>query len=196
MSGVAGLALGQYPSARGNSALNSEFEAPRHAWTLSNLTPRHAEETLALARTDWCLFQLLGSLHEQRSKALLSAVGPSPRRRVGARGTVRCVRNQGNSYQTGRNRGIAAHRREEFKDGVSAKLVEKGISVQKMDRMKNIHILLAEDAGLAQFYVLASQYTHAEELVTRSYRKDPGTKAVYGDLSQVKEWIQPLWMTY
>jgi hypothetical protein len=83
---------------------------------------------------------------------------------------------------------------EEFRDGVSAKLLEKGIPVQKMDTMKNI--LLAENLGLAQYYVLASQYTHALELGTRSYRKDLGTKAVYGEFVEAKDWIQPMWMAY
>src|SRR5690242_19547695 len=49
------FALGQYLTARGNCALTSVFEAPRHGWTLSNLALRHAEATLVLAKTDMAL---------------------------------------------------------------------------------------------------------------------------------------------
>jgi hypothetical protein len=194
------FALRQYLSVRGNSALKSEFEAPRHGWTLSNLALRHAEATLALAKTDmvlaptaWvtaraalesaakCLWLLQPDDVWQREARFVAFLTEGIR--------IKREETEGLPHIVAQSASI-----EEFRDGVSAKLIEKGIPVQKMDTMKNI--LLAEDVGLAQFYVLASQYTHALELGTRSYRKDLGTKAVYGEFVEAKDWIQPVWMAY
>jgi hypothetical protein len=194
------FALGQYLSVRGNSALNSEFEAPRHGWTLSNLALRHAEATLALAKTDmvlaptaWitaraalesaakCLWLLEPDDEWQREARFVAFLTEGVR--------IKREETEGLPHIVAQSASI-----EEFKDGVKAKLLEKRVDVPNVPSMKNI--LLAENLGLAQFYVLASQYTHAAELGTRSYRKDLGTKAVFGEFVAPKDWIQPMWIAY
>ncbi|TPG17178.1 hypothetical protein EAH86_10470 [Pedococcus bigeumensis] len=63
--------------------------------------------------------------------------------------------------------------------------------------MASIQSILAEEgSGLAEFYVLASQYTHAAELATRSSRADLGTDAAYGDFAGPSDWLQPVWMAW
>ena len=57
-------------------------------------------------------------------------------------------------------------------------------------------ILAAEAEGLAFFYVMASQYTHATELATRSWRVNLGIDAAFGEFVGAKDWLHPVWMAY
>lgn len=192
--------LGRYLGERGNWALTSEWEALRYGWSLSNLALRHAEATVMLAKNDmvlapsaWvtaraateaaarCLWLLQPDDEWQREARWLALLYEGAR--LGKRRETKDM-----PTLVSRSESI-----EEFAEAVAAKLPE-GVSVPGMDSIQSI--LAAEGEGLASFYVMASQYTHATELATSSWRENLGIDAVYGEFFGAKDWLQPLWMAY
>ncbi|WP_136610069.1 hypothetical protein [Sinomonas albida] len=194
------FALKQFLSERGTWDLTTKFEAPRHGWTLSNLALRHSQSTLTLAKTDmvlaptaWvtaraavetaarCLWLLQPEDEWEREARWIALL------HEGAR--IKRKETEGFPHIVAQAKAI-----EDFANAVTAELPD-GVSVPK--RVDTIQeILAAEGEGLPRFYVMASQYTHAAELGTRSYRTNLGTKAVYGDLVDAKDWLEPLWIAY
>ncbi|TDK25843.1 hypothetical protein E2F48_11515 [Arthrobacter crusticola] len=192
--------LGRYLAERGSWALTSEWEAPRYGWSLSNLALRHAEATLTLARTDmvlapsaWvtaraateaaarCLWLLQPEDEWEREARWLALLHEGVR--LGDRKETKDVPTL----------AAQSKRMKEFAEAVAAKLPE-GMAVPGMDSIQSI--LAAEGEGLALFYVMASQYTHATEHATRFWRVNLGIDASHGEFVGAKDWLQPLWMSY
>jgi len=192
--------LGQYLAARGNWALKSKWEAPPYGWSLSNLALRHAQSTVTLAKTDmvlapsaWvtaraateaaarCLWLLQPEDEWQREARWLALLHEGAR--LGKRKETKDIPTF----------VAQCEQIEEFAEAVAAELPE-GVSVPRMDSIQSI--LAAEADGLALFYVMASQYNHATELATRSWRVNLGIDATFGEFIGAKDWLQPVWMAY
>lgn len=188
---------GYYLKARAAStAQNTQWEALRYAWTLSNLALRHTEATVVLARTDsvlqpaaWCTARAAAEAtmwffwlvepedvweREARWLALLNtgiSLGERPAMKE-------------SQYFAGRAAKI-----KEFRDAVEARL-PAGVTVPGLPKISN----LFTDRGdrFVRFYAIASQYTHATEFATVQWRKDLGTSATYGEFPEDALWGPPL----
>ena len=192
--------LGQYAAARGTWALNSKWEALRYGWSLSNLALRHAESTVTLARTDMALAPSAWVTARAATEAAARCIWllqPEDEWQREARWLALLHEGArlGNRKETKGMPALVAESEliKEFAEAVAAKLPE-GVTVPGMDPIKSI--LAEEGDGLALFYVMASQYTHATELATRSWRVNLGTDAAYGEFSGARDWQHPVWMAY
>lgn len=193
--------LGRYLAARGNGALNSRWEAPRHGWTLSNLALRHAEATLALAKTD----MVLASSAWVTARAAVEATGrclwllePDDEWEREARWLVfleEGARLGGRPEMKDCPQVIAQSESiEDFRRAVFDKLPEGASAPKRIESITTI--LAANDERLASFYVTASQHTHAAELATRTSRANLGVDATYGESVGAEDWLHPLTMSY
>lgn len=192
--------LGRYAAARGNWALNSKWEALRYGWSLSSLALRHAESTVMLAKTDMVLAPSAWVTARAATEAAARCIWllqPEDEWQREARWLALLHEGArlGDRKETKDIPALVAESQliKEFAEAVTAKLPE-GVSVPGMDSIQSI--LAAEGSGLALFYVMASQYTHATELATRSWRVNLGTDADYGEFSGARDWLHPVWMAY
>ena len=192
--------IGHFLAARGAWATGTKWEALRHAWSLSNLALRHAEATILQAKTDMALAPSAWVTARAATEAaarclwLLRPEDPWEREarwlallREGARLGER-AETKSNAYLVAQAATI-----REFAEAVEAKLPD-GVRVSGMASMQSI--LAEEGAQLAEFYVLASQYTHGAELATRAYRVNLGIDSAYGDFVDAKDWFQPVWVAW
>lgn len=193
--------LEQHASARGNWALNSKWEALRHAWSLSNLALRHAESTLTLAKTDMVLAPsawVTARAATEAAARCLWLLQPDDEWRREARWLA--LMNEGarlgNREATKDYPALVAESEEirAFADAVAAKLPDGVVVPGRMDSIQDI--LAREGNGLALFYVVASQFTHATELSTRSWRVNLATEATFGEFTGASDWLHPVWMAY
>lgn len=187
---------GQFLKARGNHAVSTKWEALRHAWSLSNLTLRHTEATVLMARTDvvlqpsaWttaraaveatgrCLWLLEPEDEWEREARWLALV------EEGAR--------LGERREMAAWGGIAAQSvsMRSFGEAVAAKL-PPGTSVPRTPTVKQM--LESHGDAFLRFYALASQYAHGAELATRQWRLNLGIHATYGDFADTEGWALPL----
>lgn len=186
----------RFARARGSSWLETQWEAPRHAWTLSNLALRHLEATALAAKTDvvllpagWvtaraaveaagrCLWLMEPDDEWQREARWLALLYEGAR--LGDRPEM-----------VGTLQAEVSARTKAFADEVKA-LLPGGLIVPGIPAMMSI--LKGQGDDLAWFYVLSSQYTHAAELATRTTRSHLGGNAKYGDRADAAEWLLPLW---
>lgn len=178
--------------------LNSKWEALRYAWTLTNLTVRHAEATTLMARTDvahaptaWItaraavesaartLWLLEPSIEWEREARWLAFLKEGER--LGQQERVKWL-----DIVVARSEGVGAFARE-----VEERLPE-GIEVPQ--RTPTTHQMLADlDPGLDAFYAIASQFTHGAEFATGMFRSNLGTEAKYGEGSSEGDWIVPIY---
>jgi hypothetical protein len=188
--------MSQYATARGAAASGSKWEAFRHAWTLSNLTLRHAEATALMARTDvahlptaWvtaraatesaakCLWLITPDDEWEREARWVACL------EEGARLATRpqLAGFEGLLENSESLRKFAADVRALLPDGVV------------IPRVPSADAMLQTIApGLAGFYVIASQFMHGAELATQTFRAHLGNAAEFGERSREDLWVAPL----
>jgi hypothetical protein len=193
--------LGQYLAARGPAGLNTKWEAPRYAWTLSNSVLRHAEATITLAKSDMVLAAPAWATARaavETAVRCLWLLRPEDEWEREARWLA--LLNEGARLGTARKEMASRHSVvarstsiKEFSDAVTA-LLPPGIRVPGTPTTAS----MLEDAGkhLPAFYALASQYTHGAELAATLTRKNLGTQAIYGEFSSAADWCEPLITSY
>jgi hypothetical protein len=192
------FAMSRFLKARGNDAVGSKWESDRHAWTLSNLSLRHAEAVCVLARTDEVLlpaaWATARSAMESAARSLwLLEPKDSWEREArwlalvyeGARLDDRIEVSQ--LYGGGQ----LAPGAKQFADAVSA-MLPSGVTVPGVPGIK--YMLEPHGAALVGLYAVASQYTHAADLAARQWRTNLGVDAAYGEFVTSSAWLMPLWV--
>lgn len=190
--------IGFYLKARTNRALDTKWEAPCHAWALSNLTVRHTEAVCLLARTDlvflapaW-LAARAAIESAARAQWLMAPSDDWEREcrwisllREGAQLGERTEFGESNPFGD-RSRSLAS-----FSEAVAG-LLPAGYQIPR--KPKDTELVAGLGPGPARLYVLASQWAHSAELATGQFRAHLGTKAVYGEHVASTDWVMPLIM--
>lgn len=177
------------------------WEAPKHAWTLSNLSLRHGQSTLALARSDvvllpgaWatCRAALEASLKaawlvdtddEWEREARWLALADEDRRFAQHLANV-----LPDLHELHREHAKST---ADFLNGIRLKLpahVTVPVGTPSVEEM-------AQQAGdgIYDLYRWASQFVHATDPATALlYRTSRGPEAVFGETVDDYQWVQPL----
>jgi hypothetical protein len=188
--------MSQYATARGAAASGSRWEAIRHAWTLSNLTLRHAEATALMARTDvahlptaWVTAR---AATESAAKCLW-LITPDDEWEREAR-WVACLEEGARLANRPQLAGFDSLLKnsealKKFAADVRA-LLPGGVLVPGIPSADAMLQRIAPE--LASFYVIASQYTHGAELATQTFRSHLGNAAEFGEHTEEDQWVAPL----
>lgn len=185
---------------RGNWAVSTQWEAPLHAWTLSNHALRNAEATVLMAQNDLVLFPAASATARVamegagRCAWLIKPTDPWEREArwialmdEGGRLSNRDGLPEG-SPLANRAKSVA-----EFAAQVRS-LMPPGYPVPGIPGVKT----LFEDFAprVYAYYIESSQHVHAAELTTGQWRNRLRTSGLLTETVTSLQWLAPLWMAW
>lgn len=177
-----------------------KFEAPKHAWALSNLVIRHTESTAYLARSDVRLLPAGWVTSRSAMESMLTIawlLAPDDPWEREARWVLLAeegVRHY--EYLGDSASGLAADNARiagkigGFVEAVRAKLTDQVTFPPGMPNVRD----RAEGQGplVYDLYKIASQYTHGTDAALTLYRRNLGTEAEFGEFIAPYQWVPPL----
>lgn len=184
-----------------SAALGTEWEAPRHAWCLSNLTLRHAEAVLVLARTD---------------TVLVPSAWVSARAAMEAAARSLWLMEPDDPWDRERRWLVFVDEGERFHERVRFSGVErdgvKGAAIadfaarirallppgEQVHGIPSTTVMLTPYGDhLPRLYALASQYVHGADLAITQWRTGGlGTSAAYGEAADVTGMATAVWVAW
>jgi len=181
-----------------------EYEADAESVNLMRLVIRHVEGVILLAKEDLVLLPAALSMARTAFELgvkinwLLQPDDPFAREarwlsqlRNGEEyykktSDVLAKFNVDNQYFKGREKMI-----KEFREGITKLLPSEHKVVNKMPNLRDMLVALKDEERYV-LYIHLSQYTHGSHFATEVYRKNLGTKQVFGEHIEPSNWQVPL----
>jgi len=188
------FASGRLAASR-QAALDTEWEAPRHAWCLSNLALRHEQAVLTLARTDQVLvpaaWAAARAAMEAAGRALWLTMPEDPW--VRERRWLVFVDESARFHE---RMATEANSGQEEATGISNFAAEVRALLPRGDPVHGIpsttEMLTPYGKGLPTLYALCSQYVHGADAALSQWRSGLGTTAAYGQQVESCEFATPI----
>lgn len=195
------FAIATLMSSRTTRAVDQgRWEAPKHAWALSNLILRHAEATAELARLDAALLpSALATSRASLEGAIRMSWLLEPDNEWQREARYVTMVREGVKYHSALGSSSVGGASEHATlasiisghvDKVAAQLPEATVVPKAVPKIRVIAEALRD--GVYENYRTASQYTHGTDAALWLYRQDMGTEARFGEFITQRMWALPL----